>query len=222
MVQYEVVRQDPRSRQIGNLILACGIPTIRWRSRPAGSIDTFRPFAHHAAALPARHRFERVRDYLHDNYMRTVTLDELAQAAALSPYHFQRQFKAHSRHAAPDADGDSPVARQAFLPRIAADVALAARLTDQSHLTRPSLALRHYAGALSKAGSPAPMRNLIQYSRFCLAYTVANEKVMEGVMISGVLYALLAGLMWIDIVGPLLLPDYPAVLQSMGRYLALG
>ena len=45
-------------------------------------IDTFRPFAHHAAALPeARHRFERVRDYLHDNYMRTVTLDELAQVA---------------------------------------------------------------------------------------------------------------------------------------------
>lgn len=42
-------------------------------------------------------------------------------------------------------------------------------------------------------------------------------------MISGVLYALLAGLMWgLIFVGPLIVPDYPAVLQSMGRYLALG
>ncbi len=42
-------------------------------------------------------------------------------------------------------------------------------------------------------------------------------------MISGVLYALLAGLMWgLIFVGPLIVPEYPAILQSMGRYLALG
>jgi len=42
-------------------------------------------------------------------------------------------------------------------------------------------------------------------------------------MVSGVLYALLAGLMWgLIFVGPLIVPEYPAVLQSMGRYLALG
>lgn len=42
-------------------------------------------------------------------------------------------------------------------------------------------------------------------------------------MISDVLYALLAGLMWgLIFVGPLIVPEYPAVLQSMGRYLALG
>ena len=42
-------------------------------------------------------------------------------------------------------------------------------------------------------------------------------------MISGLLYALLAGLMWgLIFVGPLIVPEYPAVLQSMGRYLALG
>ena len=42
-------------------------------------------------------------------------------------------------------------------------------------------------------------------------------------MISGVMYALLAGLMWgLIFVGPLIVPEYPAVLQSMGRYLALG
>ncbi|MEY0426958.1 EamA/RhaT family transporter, partial [Providencia rettgeri] len=42
-------------------------------------------------------------------------------------------------------------------------------------------------------------------------------------MISGVLYALLAGLMWgLIFVGRLIVPDFPAMLQSMGRYLALG
>ena len=42
-------------------------------------------------------------------------------------------------------------------------------------------------------------------------------------MLSGVVWALLAGLMWgLIFVGPLLVPEYPAVLQSMGRYLALG
>ena len=39
----------------------------------------------------------------------------------------------------------------------------------------------------------------------------------------GTLYALIAGLMWgLVFVGPLLLPEYPAALQSVGRYLAFG
>lgn len=42
-------------------------------------------------------------------------------------------------------------------------------------------------------------------------------------MILGVLFALSAGLMWgLIFVGPMLLPEYPAVLQSMGRYLFFG
>lgn len=42
-------------------------------------------------------------------------------------------------------------------------------------------------------------------------------------MFSGVLYALFAGMLWgLIFVGPLLVPDYPAALQSTGRYLALG
>ena len=42
-------------------------------------------------------------------------------------------------------------------------------------------------------------------------------------MLSGVLFALAAGLMWgLVFVGPLLLPDYPAVLHTFGRYLAFG
>ena len=42
-------------------------------------------------------------------------------------------------------------------------------------------------------------------------------------LLSGILFALAAGLMWgLVFVGPLLLPEYPATLQSVGRYLAFG
>lgn len=39
----------------------------------------------------------------------------------------------------------------------------------------------------------------------------------------GTLYALVAGLMWgLVFIGPLLVPEYPAAMQSVGRYLAFG
>lgn len=42
-------------------------------------------------------------------------------------------------------------------------------------------------------------------------------------MLIGVLFALAAGLMWgLIFVGPLIVPDYSAALQSTGRYLAFG
>jgi drug/metabolite transporter (DMT)-like permease len=42
-------------------------------------------------------------------------------------------------------------------------------------------------------------------------------------MLKGTLYALAAGLMWgLVFASPLLLPEYPAALQSVGRYLAFG
>jgi drug/metabolite transporter (DMT)-like permease len=42
-------------------------------------------------------------------------------------------------------------------------------------------------------------------------------------MLKGVLFALAAGLLWgLVFIGPQLLPDYPAALQSFGRYLAFG
>ncbi|WP_088279416.1 DMT family transporter [Ideonella sp. A 288] len=42
-------------------------------------------------------------------------------------------------------------------------------------------------------------------------------------MLSGTLFALAAGLMWgLVFIGPLLLPGYPAALQSFGRYVAFG
>lgn len=42
-------------------------------------------------------------------------------------------------------------------------------------------------------------------------------------MLAGVLFAIAAGLMWgLIFVGPVLVPDYPGALQSVGRYLAFG
>jgi drug/metabolite transporter (DMT)-like permease len=42
-------------------------------------------------------------------------------------------------------------------------------------------------------------------------------------LLTGTLFALAAGLMWgLVFVGPLMLPEYPAALQSFGRYLAFG
>jgi drug/metabolite transporter (DMT)-like permease len=42
-------------------------------------------------------------------------------------------------------------------------------------------------------------------------------------MLPGILYALVAGLMWgLVFVGPVLLPEYPALLQSFARYFAFG
>lgn len=42
-------------------------------------------------------------------------------------------------------------------------------------------------------------------------------------MFRGILFALAAGLLWgLVFIGPLLLPDYPAALQSFGRYVAFG
>ena len=42
-------------------------------------------------------------------------------------------------------------------------------------------------------------------------------------MSTGILYALAAGLLWgLVFIAPLLLPEYPAALLSVGRYLAFG
>jgi len=42
-------------------------------------------------------------------------------------------------------------------------------------------------------------------------------------MLIGIAFALAAGMLWgLVFVGPLLIPEYPAVLQSVGRYLAFG
>lgn len=71
--------------------------------------------------------------------MHPVTLDELARVAALSPWHFQRQFKSHF-HVTPHQMLMAIRLWRAkgFLTHgmPAAEVAAATGLTDQSHLTR--------------------------------------------------------------------------------------
>jgi len=139
----EVTRLDPlRSRQICTLIQTLWLTDdpLAQKGQLLDLIDTFRPFARHSpVAHEATHRFERAREYLHDNYMRAVTLDELAQVVTLSPYHFQRQFKSHF-HVTPHQMLMAIRLWRAknFLTHgmPAAEVAAATGLSDQSHLTR--------------------------------------------------------------------------------------
>lgn len=140
----EVVTHDPlRSRQISHLIngLWNTDDTLTQQGVLFNLVETFRPYARHSASGPgeALHRFARVRDYLHDNYMNIVTLDELAAVVSLSPYHFQRQFKAHF-HVTPHQMLMAIRLWRAkqFLTQgmPAAQVAAASGLTDQAHLTR--------------------------------------------------------------------------------------
>jgi len=104
-------------------------------------VETFSDYGQHAPGGPreAPHRFNRIRDYLHDNYMHPLTLEELAAEVSLSPYHFQRQFKAYY-HVTPHqmlmAIRLWRAKQQLTAGLPAADVALTCGLTDQAHLTR--------------------------------------------------------------------------------------
>ncbi|EPT8873350.1 AraC family ligand binding domain-containing protein [Cronobacter dublinensis] len=140
----EVERHDPlRARQTGQLIAALwsAPDTLAQQGFLLDIIDTFRLYARHApqTAADGAHRFDRVRDYLYDNYMQPLTLDDIAAEASLSPYHFQRQFKARY-HVTPHQMLMAVRlwrAKQflaAGLP--AAEVAAAVGLADQPHLTR--------------------------------------------------------------------------------------
>ncbi|NDJ59154.1 AraC family transcriptional regulator [Enterobacteriaceae bacterium 4M9] len=84
-------------------------------------------------------RLLHVREYLHDNFMQPLTLETLAQVATMSPYHFQRQFKA-AFHATPHQMlmairlwRAKALLTQGMPP---AEVASATGLSDQAHLTR--------------------------------------------------------------------------------------
>ena len=139
----DATRHDPlRALQIGRQIHALWHTDdpLAQKGLLLDLIDTFQPLACHAPVLAEGiHRFAHVRDYLYDNYMHPITLDELANVAALSPWHFQRQFKAHF-HVTPHQMLMAVRLWRAkeFLTRgmPAAEVAAATGLTDQSHLTR--------------------------------------------------------------------------------------
>lgn len=103
--------------------------------------ELLRPHARIARPLAAgpRHRFDVVRDYLRANLSERISLNELAALVSLSPYHFQRQFKAQY-HVTPHQMlmafrlYRASQLLAAGLP--AADVAASVGLTDQAHLTR--------------------------------------------------------------------------------------
>lgn len=94
--------------------------------------------------LPARTGNEhiavhRVRQHLNEHYMENPSLEELAQVAALSPYHLVRVFRQHTglpphmylmqvriEHAKQQLQAGAPIA----------GVAAATGFSDQSHLTR--------------------------------------------------------------------------------------
>lgn len=104
-------------------------------------LDALRPYrrAPRTQADSRGPRFAAVIDYLRAHLSRRLTLEELAAVACLSPFHFLRSFRAQ-HHVTPQqmlmalrlheakrllAAGEAP-----------AQVAAAAGLTDQAHLTR--------------------------------------------------------------------------------------
>lgn len=93
----------------------------------------------HAARDEGSPRFAPVIDYLRAHLARRLTLDELAAVAGLSPFHFLRSFQAQY-HATPQqmlmALRLFEAKRRLAAGEPPAQVALAAGLTDQAHLTR--------------------------------------------------------------------------------------
>ena len=88
---------------------------------------------------PAQHAIERARDYIHAYYHDDISLDSVADAAGLSPFHLSRVFKKETglpphkyltqvrvHRARAMLTGGLPIA----------DVALATGFADQSHLTK--------------------------------------------------------------------------------------
>jgi len=181
----EVTRHDPRrSQQIGQLIYGLWHTDdpLAQKGMLLDLIDTFQPLARHAPVLhEGTHRFERVRDYLHDNYMHSLTLDELAQVVSLSPYHFQRQFKAHF-HVTPHQMlmAIRLWRAKAFLtqglPAPAGGRGGRRDGPDRSVAPDPGVyaSVRHHPRALPETGREALMRNLIQYAPLLPFYTASR------------------------------------------------
>lgn len=104
-------------------------------------LNEFRRHAQVPRRMPAEGalRFAPVVDYLRAHLSRRLTLEELAAVAGLSPFHFLRRFQAQY-HATPQ---QMLMALRLFEAKRLlaagiepAQVALAAGLTDQAHLTR--------------------------------------------------------------------------------------
>lgn len=138
-VNHDALRAQRVSQLIGGLWQAQD--TLTQQGLLLHLVEAFRPYARHAPSKEgnASHRFLRVREYLYDNYMHHITLDQLASLISLSPYHFQRQFKAHY-HVTPHqmlmAIRLWHAKQFLTIGMPAAEVAAHCGLTDQPHLTK--------------------------------------------------------------------------------------
>lgn len=146
-----VGRDAPRARRVGSLLQAMWAAPdgLAFDSALSALVDTLRPFARGTRdegrrtaprfASRAGSRFDPVLALIRARLGESLTLDELAGAAGLSPFHFLREFK-RAHHATPRqmlmalrlfdakerlAAGEAPAA-----------VAAASGLADQAHLTR--------------------------------------------------------------------------------------
>jgi len=140
----DVVREDlPGARRVTVLLDAL------WQAREPLAFDSLllellTLFRRHAR-VPRKAmdggsvRFAPVMDYLHAHLSRRLTLDELAEVAGLSPFHFLRQFQTQ-HHATPQqmlmAFRLAEAKRQLAHGGRPADVAATVGLADQAHLTR--------------------------------------------------------------------------------------
>lgn len=105
-------------------------------------VQALRPHARVASAsrsAEAALRFEPVLDFMRAHLDQTLSLEQLASVAGLSPFHFLRAFKAQ-RHATPQ---QTLMAMRLFeakrllaLAQAPAEVAAAVGLADQAHLNR--------------------------------------------------------------------------------------
>ncbi|THF60186.1 AraC family transcriptional regulator [Pseudothauera rhizosphaerae] len=140
----DAVRQNPAAARRATALL-----DALWAARESLAFDSllaellalFRPHATvgrgaHGGAAP---RFGPVLDYLHARIAERLTLDDLATVAGLSPWHFLRSFRAQY-HVSPQQM--LMALRLAEAKRLLAagvrpaQVAAAAGLADQAHLTR--------------------------------------------------------------------------------------
>ena len=140
-----VGRDAPRARRVDALLrrlwVAAEVSSLAFDSTLALLVDELRPSARVAQSRRAEgtQRFDRVTDFMRSRLDERLTLQALADVAALSPFHFLREFRrAHHvtpqqmlmalrLHAAKEqlARGEAP-----------ALVAAGVGLTDQAHLTR--------------------------------------------------------------------------------------
>jgi AraC-like DNA-binding protein len=139
-----VVHDATRAAHVNTLLATLwqpGLPLLVADETLAALVEAIRPLARvqGEGAAPASNRFDGVLELMQARLAEPLTLDELAAAAGLSPFHFLRSFRA-AHHATPrEMLMALRLLRAKQMLRAgvaAAEVAAAVGLADQAHLTR--------------------------------------------------------------------------------------